>query len=197
MRFLVTTAAAAAALAALAAVATPVAAQPGTWCGGTLWKLMTLSDAGRSSVRFVPSGTSIPSLARLTAPAKPTTARLAFEQQVYRLNAVVERYRLASNGEIVLELFDIPSQMYMDAYLPNPHCLSAATRARAAILAARAAFTAACPAPTSRWQMLGASARLTGVGFWNPVKTTPGALGNGAELRPVTGFQLSNGCGKG
>ena len=44
--------------------------------------------------------------------------------------------------------------------------------------------------------MLGATAKLTGVGFWNPVKTTMGALANGAELRPLVGFQLVNGCGK-
>jgi hypothetical protein len=38
---------------------------------------------------------------------------------------------------------------------------------------------------------------MTGVGYWNPVATTLGALGNGAELRPVTGFKLINGCGLG
>lgn len=37
---------------------------------------------------------------------------------------------------------------------------------------------------------------ITGVGFWNPVKTTLGALGNGAELRPVTSLTLLEGCGK-
>jgi hypothetical protein len=36
---------------------------------------------------------------------------------------------------------------------------------------------------------------MTGVGYWNPTKTTLGALGNGAELRPVTGITLINGCG--
>ena len=84
----------------------------------------------------------------------------------------------------------------MNAYMPNPKCLSSTTRGRAAILSARTAFTSACPAATANWQLLGASVSLTGVGFWNPVKTTLGALGNGAELRPVTGFTLINGCGK-
>jgi hypothetical protein len=37
---------------------------------------------------------------------------------------------------------------------------------------------------------------LTGVGFWNPVKTTPGALKNGAELRPLTALSITQGCGK-
>ena len=65
------------------------------------------------------------------------------------------------------------------------------------MIAARNAFTKACPAPQGTWQMLGATAKLTGAGFWNPVKTTMGALANGAELRPLVGFQLVNGCGKG
>jgi hypothetical protein len=198
MRVVLTAAAAAAVLAALAVPAgARVETQPGTWCGGVLWRLMTLSDAGRSSVRWVPSGTSIPSLAQVRPPGRVPATRVAFEKQVYQMNVVIERYRLASNGEIVLQLFDIPSQMYMNAYMPNPRCLSSTTRARSDIVAARSAFTSACPAPKNQWQLLGATARLTGVGFWNPVKTTPGALRNGAELRPLTGFQLINGCGKG
>ena len=117
-------------------------------------------------------------------------------EQMWQLTAVIERYRVASNGELVFELFDIPSSMYMNAYMPNPKCLSKTTRGRASILAARTAFTKVCPAATPAWQPLGATAKLTGVGFWNPVKTTIGALGNGAELRPITGFELVQGCGK-
>jgi len=120
---------------------------------------------------------------------------LGFEQQVWQLTAVIERYRLQSNGEIALELYDIPSSMYMNAYLPNPSCLSTKALFRSKILAARTMFTNECPRPTPAWQMLGASVTLTGVGFWNPVKTTLGALGNGAELRPVTGLAITSGCG--
>ncbi len=112
------------------------------------------------------------------------------------MNVVIERYRFQSNGEIALELYDIPSSMYMNAYMPNPKCLSPTTTSdRRKILAARSAFTKACTAPTSAWQMLGATVQLAGIGFWNPVKTTLGALGNGAELRPVTGLKIINGCG--
>jgi hypothetical protein len=111
------------------------------------------------------------------------------------LTVVIERYRVQSNGEIALELYDIPSSMYMNAYMPDPKCLSHSTLFRSQILAARRAFTTACPTPTPAWQMLGASVTLTGVGYWNPVKTTRGALGNGAELRPVTGLTFSTGCG--
>ena len=199
MRLVVAAAAAAAALSALVAPAgAPAAVKPGTWCGGTRWKLMTLSDTSRKAVNWPAAATTVPDIATLSAPGRLGTTRgTSFEKQVWQIRAVIERYRVASNGEIVMQLYDIPSSLYMNAYMPNPKCLSSATRGRAQMVAARTSFTSACPAPTATWQMLGATAVLSGVGFWNPVKTTIGALKNGAELRPLTGFQLVNGCGKG
>ena len=108
---------------------------------------------------------------------------------------MIERARLQSNGEIALELYDIPSSTYMNAYMPNPRCLSSQTRDRAAILSARRVFVRDCKLPPTSWWPVGASVRMTGVGYWNPVKTTLGALGNGAELRPITGIVIFNGCG--
>ena len=52
-----------------------------------------------------------------------------------------------------------------------------------------------CGAAPSTWQPLGATVNLTGVGFWNPVKTTAGALKNGAELRPLLSVKITQGCG--
>lgn len=192
-----TAAATAFAVPARAHVQTFGAAKPGAWCGGSLWKLMTLSDTGRKSVDWTPKPTSIPEMSKLAPPQRVLASRSSsFQKQTWSETVVIERYRVQSNGEIALELFDIPSAMYMNAYMPNPQCLSSTTRGRAQIIAARTAFASVCPAATADWQMLGASATLTGVGFWNPVKTTLGALSNGAELRPVTGFTLINGCGK-
>ncbi len=189
------------ALAAVCAVAVTAPAQarvdatPGPWCGGTLWKLMTLSDKGRSTVKWTPAATSVADIAKLVAPARtPSTRSTPFQKQVWQLTTVIDRYRVASNGEIVLVLFDIANSTYMDAYLPNPKCLSSSSRGRADMLAARTAF-AKCPVPTAAWQLLGATVQLSGVGFWNPSKSTKGALPNGAELRPVTGLKLIAGCG--
>jgi hypothetical protein len=185
------------AAAASSSHATRHIAGPGTTCGGKLWRLLTLSDAARATVKLHGEPTTIAKIAALTPPRRITRSRsTAFQRQVWRLHTIVDRYRIASNGEIVLELFDVPTSTYMNAYMPNPKCLSKATRGRAAILAARTAFTKACPAASAAWQPLGATARLTGVGFWNPVRTTKGALTNGAELRPITGFALMQGCGK-
>jgi len=172
-----------------------VDATPGPWCGGTLWKLMTLSDKGRSTVKWTPAATSVADIAKLVAPATaPSTRSTPFQKQVWQLTTVIDRYRVASNGEIVLVLFDTASSTYMDAYLANPKCLSSSSRGRADMLAARTAF-AKCPVPTAAWQLLGATVQLSGVGFWNPSKSTKGALPNGAELRPVTGLKLIAGCG--
>ena len=197
MRFVL---AAAAALAALtAAFAVPAGAHvsvAGPQCGGTLWKLMTLSDAGKSAVQWSPAATSIADISKLTAPAKITTSRSAFEKQVWGFTTVLQSYRVASNGEIVFQLFDVPTSSYMNAYLPSAACLPTATRGRAQILATRNAFLKQCPAPKATWQPLGATASLSGVGFWNPVRTTPGAQKNGAELRPLLGLSITQGCGK-
>jgi hypothetical protein len=191
--------AAAAAVAALtAAFALPAGARvaaAGPQCGGTLWKLMTLSDTGNKSVQWSPTSTTIPGIANLAAPAKITTARTSFEKHMWKVHAVIERYRMASNGEIVLQLFDVPSSTYMNAYMPSPQCLPAKARGRAQMLAARNSFMSQCPAVTADWQLLGATADMTGVGFWNPVKTTLGALKNGAELRPLTSLTITQGCG--
>src|SRR5260370_1749457 len=93
---------------------------------------MTLSDTQRTGVTWAPAATSIADIGKLTAPARITTTRSTpFQKQVWQLNVVVENYRLASNGEILLVLFDIPSRTYMNGYLPNPTWLSRSSRGRA------------------------------------------------------------------
>jgi hypothetical protein len=83
----------------------------------------------------------------------------------------------------------------MNAYLPSPSCLPTAARGRAQIVATRNAVLKQCGAAPATWQPLGATVDLTGVGFWNPVKTTAGALKNGAELRPLLSLKITQGCG--
>ena len=112
-------------------------------------------------------------------------------------NVVIERYRQASNGELVLELFDVASAKYMNAYVPSTACMTSNPTLRKAMVGARRGFLKNCPAPTVGWQMLGARAVIFGVGYWNRVKTTQGALANGAELRPLVGLTITQGCGKG
>jgi len=190
--------AAAAGTAASTAAHQRAGAKPGPWCGGVRWRLETLSDADRAAVHLDRLKTSLSDIAEIAPPQRTGVRRSThFQLNSWRIQVVVDRYRIASNGEIVLVLYDIPSGKYMDAYLPNPRCLGTQTRDRTGILAARRAFTGHCPHATSQWQLLGATVDVSGVGFWNPVRTTRGALPTGAELRPLTNLRIVSGCGVG
>jgi hypothetical protein len=182
----------------LASRAAAAHVSPGTWCGGPQWRLMNFSDPLRGRVRLDRIETSVPAIAHMRSPQViGISRRTHFQVNTWRLHVVIDRYRIASNGEIVLVLYDIPSGMSMDAYLPNPHCLWQRTRDRTGMVAARRAFTDHCPHATAQWQLLGASVDISGVGFWNSVRTTRGALPNGAELRPLTNLSIVTGCGIG
>ena len=98
-------------------------------------KLMTLSDTARAAVKWAPSTTSIADVAKVAAPAKIRSARTTpFQKQVWQLSAVIDRYRIQSNGEIALVLFDAGSSTYMNAYLPSSQCLPKRARGRARCL---------------------------------------------------------------
>ena len=169
---------------------------PGSWCGGTLWRLMTLSDGERQSVELKGSPTTIAEISKLEAPKRVTPERTtSFQKRLWSLHAVIDRYRIASNGEIILILYSIETAQYMNVYLPNPHCLGAQARDRTGMIAARKELTSHCPQVLWSWQLLGITVDLTGVGFWNPSTVTRGALRNGAELRPLTNFKILSGCG--
>lgn len=186
------------ALTATATAGNHAGSSPGEWCGGVRWRLMTLSDPDRKRVHLDRIPTTIANLAEQSPPKVIGIRRsTGFQLVSWRMQVVIDRYRIASNGEIVLVLYDIPSGKYMDAYLPNPHCLGPRARDRTGMIAARKMFTDHCPHPTAQWQLLGASVDVSGVGFWNPVTTTRGALPNGAELRPLTNLSIVSGCGVG
>src|SRR3954452_3935165 len=158
----------AAVLVAAAFAAQAGAAAPGPKCGGTLWKQMTLADNGKS-VNWNPTVTTIPEIAKLAAPGRVTASRTtSFQKRVWKLNdVVIERYRVASSGELVFELFDIPSSTYMNAYIPAPSCMTANKTLRKAMFGARNGFVKNCPAATGDWPMLGSHAVPFGVWFWN------------------------------
>src|SRR6202008_1914013 len=81
---------------------------PGTWCGGSLWRLMTLSDPDRMTVGLQGTPTTIADIAKRLTPGTIGPARTTkFQHHVWRLRAVIDRYRIASNGEIALILFSI------------------------------------------------------------------------------------------
>jgi hypothetical protein len=181
-------------VAALAAQA--AAAAPGPQCGGTLWKELTLADNGKG-VNWNPLTTTVGDIAKLTAPARITAARTtSFQKRVWKMDdVVIDRYRIASNGEIALILYSIDTGQFMNAYLPAAQCLGPRARNRTGMLAARRSLVSNCPRVTAAWQLVGITVEIGGVGFWNPSTATRGALANGAELRPVTNLKVVTGCG--
>src|SRR4051794_31713780 len=184
-------------LAAFSAQAAPSGGpRPGTGCGGTLWRLMTLSDPDPNTVALLRRPTTIAEIARAARPRVIAPRRTtALQRQVWGLRAVVDRYRIASNGEIVLILYSIDTAQFMNAYLPAAQCLGPRARDRTGMLAARKSLVSDCPRVTVPWQLVGITVELAGVGFWNPSTATRGALRNGAELRPVTNLKVVTGCG--
>lgn len=162
-------------------------------CGGPLWRMKTLSDVDRHSVKLVPRATTIGAIRQRGTP-RPTPARrkTPFQRQTWQVGAQITRYWIDGTA-LRLQLWDHGS--YMNAVIPSPTCLTSRTRARAAILRASALFTGHCGRPTHFAQPLGAVVTVTGVGFWSQHRTRHGESPNGAELQPVTGLSPVAGCG--
>jgi hypothetical protein len=156
-------------------------------------RLKTLSDPDRKLVRLRPRQTTIAALDAPRAPRPtPLRRRTAFQRHAWKVVAQITQFRLLPDGSIELVLYDDNS--YVRVGMPPPKCLSRASRARRAMLAARARFVAACGTPRSEPQDLGAVAYVWGVGFWSSRRLTSQAAANGAELQPVTGLSLIVGC---
>jgi len=182
-------AATAAAAAAIDRVSTtPTAAR----CGGTLWRMKTLSDPGRRSVRLASMTTTIAAIGGRPFPRHlPKERRTPFQRQTWEVVAQVTQYRLEDGG-VRLVLFDAGS--YLNAVIPTPSCLSSRTRAREQIAAAWQQLSVDCAPPKPEWQPLGAIVYIRGVGFWSQRGALGGSARNGAELHPVTGFRIVAGC---
>ena len=160
-------------------------------CGGSLWRLKTLSDVDRSSVRLEPETTTIGGIGDRPYPRPiPKRRRTPFQHQEWRVVAQVTRFRLEAGG-VRLVLFDDKS--YMHAVIPLPSCLSTQTRDRTQIETAWKRFVGLCSRPTPSWQSLGAIAYVSGVGFWAQ-RGQSGSARNGAELHPVTDIRIVAGC---
>jgi hypothetical protein len=163
-------------------------------CNADLRALKTLSDRQRNSVRLVPKPTTVEAINGLPMPRPtPTTRDTAFARQVWRVRAQITEYKLRGDGDVHLVLYD-GKRSYMIAKMPSPGCLSAKTRARRAIVKARAFFEGLCGPARWSWRPLGAVALIDGVGFWNVPTEQNGHAGNHAELHPVTRIQLIDGC---
>ena len=171
--------------AALALTASTAAAQRTAAACEADAGLETLSDVQRSLVQLRPKVTTVAAIDRLARPRPtPTTRATGFQRHVWRVRGQIVEYRLEADGDLDLVLYD-GKHSYLSATMPHPRCLSARTRARGAIVRARARLEGLCGPARRGWRELGAVAVVDGVGYWGA---------RHAELRPVTGLRLVAGC---
>jgi hypothetical protein len=161
-------------------------------CGGSTWRMATLSDQDRSKVVLNPRQTTIGAIvARGTPQPLPRRRTTPFQRQTWQVVAEIAEYHLAGN---VIHLTLSDQQVYLDASIPAPSCLPSKTRARSAIVGAWNKFTNDCGRhPTDKSQPLGWVAYVTGVGAWSLARGH-GVAPNGAALSPVTGLRIVAGC---
>ena len=172
--------------AALALTASTAAAdRTAPACKADATGLETLSDPQRNLVRLAPKPTTVAAIDHLPRPrATPRTRSTGFQRHVWRVRGQIVEYRLEPDGDVDLVLYD-GKRSYLTATMPHPRCLTARTRAREAIVRARALLEGLCGPARRDWRELGAVALVDGVGYWS---------GRHAELRPVTGLRLVAGC---
>jgi hypothetical protein len=183
----------AAGAAAAAAAGHRSASPSASRCGGTLWRLKTLSDTERTRVDLVPQVTTIGDIRQRAAPGRiPRRRATPFQRHVWEVPAQVTAYKLDSTGAIRLVLYD--HNAYLNAVIPSPSCLPTSTRDRDEIAAAWRLFQEKCGKPTPSWQSFGAIFFVRGIGFWSDKRPRRGTAPNGAELHPVTGLRIVVGC---
>jgi hypothetical protein len=180
----------------LAATAGRSAAHPiaASACGHDYWPLKTFSDPLRKKVNLTPMDTTVADIGTPVHPQPtPTSRDTSFELQLWRVTAQITEYKKEGDGDIHLILFDHNS--YGIAEMPAASCVPKTARARKAIINARKNFETACGKATNTWQQLGATATITGVGFWDKPHTQNPHAPNFAELHPVTAIKFISGCG--
>jgi hypothetical protein len=164
-------------------------------CDSALEPLKTLSDPQRRLVHLRPRATTVQAINGRPMPrSTPRTRSTGFSRQVWRVRAQVVEYRLERDGGVSLVLYD-GKHSYMNAAMPPTRCLSALTRGRREIVAARAFFEGLCGPARPAWRPNGAVVTIDGVGFWSVPRNHDGHARNYAELHPVTGIHLVAGCG--
>lgn len=171
------------------AVAPGVANDVPRQCGIERWPVKTLSDADALSVSLSPVSTTVDALRTLPKPSSyPDNARLGeVERTTYRVTATLIEMKREDDRDIHLVIADLSDPTHtMIVELVDVTCEGAFDSAhRAQMESARAAFEAACGAPTTAFKSLAGTATLTGVGFFDVIHGQRGIAPNGIELHPV------------
>jgi hypothetical protein len=157
------------------------------------WPAKTLADGVAISTNSV-DGT----IAQLRAMPRPagvssfSASRVPQERQVYRLRAVLLRFRLATDGDVHLAIADPrDSAVTMIAEIPDPQRMTRApARYRNEVAQTRRDFIATFGVPSfDVWRPVGRQVEITGPLFFDLLVGQVGgqAAGapNGVEIHPV------------
>src|SRR5712691_4034466 len=123
-------------------------------CGKARWGIKTGTDPQAGQIDLAhPAATTVEELAALPPPAYlPAGSRVApTEMNVYRVGAVLVRYKLEADSDIHLVLRGITGRT-MIVEIPSPSCVGSRSPFLAGITRARNQFRAAYPPATGTWQ---------------------------------------------
>jgi hypothetical protein len=142
-------------------------------CGVERWTVKTLQDRPRLLTR---RDVTIRYLVSRKHPATLPDTRLPFERHVFRVTAAVTLERPEDDGDLHLVLSDGTRTMIAEA--PSPSCISGATLTRRRQMARARRRVHLC-----------ATARVTGVAFFDFKHGQTGVAPNAIELHPVLAFR--------
>ena len=153
----------------------------------------TASDRGASRIDWTPAPASVAALAALPRPAIGRLGRRVDEEcRVYRLTARLCAAKIELDGDVHLVISDPDaSTLTMIAEIPLPDLLPGRCGQRAEIIGARWTFERAYPAiHDARLVPIHGTAIIEGVLFYDELHGQAGACASGAEIHPVTRFEL-------
>jgi hypothetical protein len=165
-------------------------------CGTVRWSVKTLADPAGRALSLKPKATTIRKLRHAKAPPNLGLRRSrGIERTTFRVIGRLVEVKLQDDLDIDLVIADPRKGGTMIVAFPSASCTRGATpKAKAKMSRARAAFVAACGAPTSSFRQLSGTAMISGVGFFDRARGQEGAAPNGVELHPVVAFSASS-CG--
>jgi hypothetical protein len=141
-------------------------------CSGERWTVKTLQDRPR----LLPARkTTVHFLVTRPAPARLPDTRLPFERHVFTVTATVTLIIHPADGDLHMVLWSGGDHMIAEA--PSPSCLAGATPLRREQMTRARANVRIC-----------ATARVTGVAFFDIKHGQPGVAPNAIELHPILAF---------
>jgi MYXO-CTERM domain-containing protein len=165
-------------------------------CGVERWSVKTGTDSDIGTVNFVPQDLSVLTANGFPIPTTyPDTNRIApWEEQVFRFRDVrLTEYKLETDSDYHLVIWDCALQNHLIAEIPAPGCVGSTSAFLAGINSARATFDAQ-HTPSASFQPANDVISFIGSGFFDVPHGQTGAAVNNFEIHAVLGICFGTGC---